>query len=488
MKFITNINRVFLAALSIVMLLGTGSISAASHCQCVQYVVNRFGLSSGGGNAEDWNDGYLHNNGFVQVPPTPGAIVVMESSFTGFPNGHVSVLEEIYANGKISTRGSNQANQATNSVTEYNCNNVTSIGWGKSVFGRTDISFWVHQSLLDKTKFSDRGMLNGAFGEAGRGDKVFVGHFNESKSVNPKNDILQIVTRGTHTEANPGFYTLKADGYYGRQFTTSANLAEAREYFTGDVDGDGFTDLIFSSGNLDGDRIVSYNWKWLRNNQYGTFNSPLVLNSSYGMTGDRFYALDFNGDGKVDILNATPRLSPDGNMAWYAMISNGSSFVDAGRIYSGFFGHYLNTFLTGDVNGDGRDDIVAGVPNPADINAMTWYVMTSYGTYASVPSTPILVRDGIAKDSFFLVDATGDGKADLVTAEARTHADKAYNWRVAKSNGTNLSASTLWMSRYGIAGDYLLPGKFHNTNSFDFLNGNTRMGGAIRWYLMYGDR
>ncbi len=339
--------------------------------------------------------------------------------------------------------------------------------------------------LPTKTKFSDAGMLNGAFGQAGRGDKSFVGYFNHSKSTNSKNDILQIVTGGTYTTANPAFYTLKADGYYGREFTTTANLSEATNYYTGDVDGDGYSDLIYSSLNS---AVGSNRWKWLRNNQNGLFQTPATLNDSYGMPGDKFYTLDFNGDGKVDILNGTHRLSGSGNMAWFAMVSNGSSFVDIGRIYSGFFGHLFNKFLIGDVNGDGKDDILAGVSSSMLSGTMTWYVMTSNGSYASVPSFPMIVREGMLSDDFFLTDVSGDRKADLITAEARTHSDSVYNWYVAQSTGSTFSPSSVWMSRYSVKGDVLLPGKFRNTNSTDFLNGNTRTGGAIQWFLMYGNR
>ncbi len=114
---------------------------AASRCECVQYVRNRFGLPSPSGNANQWNDGYLQRNRFRQVGPTRGSIVVFEKTFPGADsrNGHVAVLEDFDPKtGKITVRG---ANQGGNSI-ENNCSNVNSIRFGTSINGRSDVSFW----------------------------------------------------------------------------------------------------------------------------------------------------------------------------------------------------------------------------------------------------------------------------------------------------------------------------------------------------------
>ena len=115
---------------------------AAPSCQCTQYVANRFGLR-GFPNAADWNDGYLQRNGFHQVAPRPGVIVVMERSFPGANTsfGHVGILQSIDNRGKITVHGANQyvGSPLTN---EANCSNVRTTAFGTSVNGRRDISFW----------------------------------------------------------------------------------------------------------------------------------------------------------------------------------------------------------------------------------------------------------------------------------------------------------------------------------------------------------
>jgi surface antigen len=118
---------------------------SAEFCQCVGYVKNRFGLQGAVGNAKDMIYS-LPNLGFRQVSsPQVGAVVVMQPSFSGADPtyGHVGVVEAVRSSGsevRIDVRG---ANQWGTPFTEYGCNNVTVIGFGTPVNGRSDVSFWV---------------------------------------------------------------------------------------------------------------------------------------------------------------------------------------------------------------------------------------------------------------------------------------------------------------------------------------------------------
>ncbi|MEI6428970.1 MAG: CHAP domain-containing protein [Pseudanabaena sp. ELA607] len=128
-----------------------GSVSASlpspseaqTSCQCTQYVANRFALR-GFPNAGDWDNGFLQRNGFRQVPPRVGSVVVMERNFPGSNTsfGHVGIVESIDSRGRITVRGANQY-VGTPPVREAGCSNVRSTQFGTSVNGRSDISFWV---------------------------------------------------------------------------------------------------------------------------------------------------------------------------------------------------------------------------------------------------------------------------------------------------------------------------------------------------------
>ncbi len=136
---------------SVLAALAAGSVSvslpnpseAQVQCQCTQYVANRFGLR-GFPNAGDWDNGFLQRNGFRQVAPRVGSVVVMERTFPGSNTsfGHVGIVESIDSRGRITVRGANQY-VGSPLVREAGCSNVRSTQFGTSINGRRDISFWV---------------------------------------------------------------------------------------------------------------------------------------------------------------------------------------------------------------------------------------------------------------------------------------------------------------------------------------------------------
>jgi hypothetical protein len=139
---------VVILALLLVLLPGrTAQGAAASTCQCVDYVKNRFKLTGVSGNAKDFG-AYLSKNGFKQVyKPKVGAVAVMQPEFGQYVSsyGHVSVITAVGGdtnNWQITTVG---ANQGATKVTGYNCSNVGTVKWGKypKSWGATKISYWM---------------------------------------------------------------------------------------------------------------------------------------------------------------------------------------------------------------------------------------------------------------------------------------------------------------------------------------------------------
>jgi surface antigen len=151
MKLFTSSSKISLAlltAFAAASTVVTASFSnikpavAAPFCQCPIYVNNRFQLQNVSGNAKDYGS-VLQRNGFTQVGPQPGAVVVMQTSFPGAHTtyGHIGVVERVNGNGTIAVRGANQGNSGL--FGEFNCGNVNVTNFGTSVNGRRDVSFWV---------------------------------------------------------------------------------------------------------------------------------------------------------------------------------------------------------------------------------------------------------------------------------------------------------------------------------------------------------
>jgi surface antigen len=142
-KIRKNLGRVTLSAIALMSSVITSvPANAQSTCQCTTYTANRFNLSKDYPHAGDWDNGYLQRNNFVRVNPQPGAIAVMERSFSGANTtyGHVGVVESI-SNGRVNLRGANQ-NVGGNYFSESGCGNVRITQFASSINGNPNISFW----------------------------------------------------------------------------------------------------------------------------------------------------------------------------------------------------------------------------------------------------------------------------------------------------------------------------------------------------------
>ena len=168
---------------------------------------------------------------------------------------------------------------------------------------------------------------------------------------------------------------------------------------TADVNGDGYPDLIFGSGDAN-------NLTVLLNNGNGTFrygSSPNI-----GGFPTTIAAADVNGDGSVDLITAS-------SYAYLTILTNTGSgtFATASSPYylsSGTF-----SLVAVDVNGDGYVDLVTGGLN--DGSGLT--VLTNNGrgnfTIASQPTLP----EG--SSCLVAADVNGDGYVDLINMGASTN-------------------------------------------------------------------
>lgn len=101
---------------------------AATSCQCVVYIKNKYGLSGSAGAAKDMGV-FLKNRGFWKLTvPRPGEIIIMKPAFehgVSSTYGHVAIIHAVVDMGtswKITVRG---ANQSGSKWTESNCTNVS---------------------------------------------------------------------------------------------------------------------------------------------------------------------------------------------------------------------------------------------------------------------------------------------------------------------------------------------------------------------------
>ncbi|MEU7854345.1 peptidoglycan DD-metalloendopeptidase family protein [Nonomuraea sp. NPDC049141] len=166
---------------------------------------------------------------------------------------------------------------------------------------------------------------------------------------------------------------------------------------------------------------------------------------------------DFNGDGKEDIVTFTHNASGD----VYVALSTGSGFAGTSVKWHDYFSIGGETPLTGDFNGDGKDDIVTFTHGAAaDV-----YVALSDGTKFG---TSAKWHDWFAPTGEIpaVGDFNGDGKDDIATFTHNATADDAY---VALSTGTGFGPGTKWNDHFVLPGEFPYTGDYNGDGKDDIV-------------------
>ncbi|WP_244871009.1 N-acetylmuramoyl-L-alanine amidase [Catellatospora sp. IY07-71] len=221
-------------------------------------------------------------------------------------------------------------------------------------------------------------------------------------------------------------------------------------------------------------------WNW---NHYMS-----LINSGGG--GGQYLAgspTDFSGDGRDDIVTFNLGSLNDA----YVATSTGSAFAGTSVKWNDFFGLSGEKLLTGDFNGDGKDDIVTFVGGTTGTNAGDVYVGLSTGT-AFLGGTKWHDWFAPGAEVPAVGDVNGDGRDDIITF---TH-DGQGDVYVALSTGTSFGAGVKWHEYFSIAGEYPAVGDVNGDGRDDIItftcnadadvyaavsNGSSFVGTTVKW-------
>ncbi|MFC5213634.1 FG-GAP repeat domain-containing protein, partial [Streptomyces coerulescens] len=265
------------------------------------------------------------------------------------------------------------------------------------------------------------------------GDKDSIGVFQQRPSygwgtveqiMDPWYAATQFVTRAiANDRANPGYSAGQlAQSVQRSAFPTRYDEAEAKarallgeaERMAGifgggptDFTGDGKDDVVTFTQNAEADAYVAPST--------GTeFGGAKVWHDFFAPGGETPLSGDFNGDGKDDVV--TFAHGPEADV--YVSLSNGDGFGPA-TVWHDFFAQRHEVPAVGDVNGDGKDDIVT-FTHDADAKV---YVALSNGSDGFGEAR--VWNDFFAPAGEFpaLGDVNGDGEDDLITFTQGSTAD-----------------------------------------------------------------
>jgi hypothetical protein len=153
------------------------------------------------------------------------------------------------------------------------------------------------------------------------------------------------------------------------------------------------------------------------------------------------YVGDFNGDHRTDIVTFT-RQNPLATGDVYVALSDGARFGPATKWHDWFAVSASEQVVIGDFDGDGKDDIA------------TWLATTTRQVYVALSTGSGMNREAVwsngigfgPTDVLVAGDVNGDGRKDLVLF-ARTQG-KVY---VALSDGTKFGPPLLWHGFFAVS-------------------------------------
>ncbi len=301
------------------------------------------------------------------------------------------------------------------------------------------------------------------FLEDTQGNNIFDGGYGNDKIVaGSGNDIIYGGQGNDSIIAGDGNDFIDGDGSaFQRWATRQGGYWDSQKWFAGDFNGDGKDDIgkVFNDrGNASTD--IHYS------NGY-SFNISRIETRVGGFWNSQKWIVgDYNGDGKDDLANV---FNHGGSASIDLHLSNGYSMTSFRSVTKQ--GGYWDSqkWFAGDFNGDGRSDL-AKVFNDGGLATIDVHLSNTNNTFSIQRWA---TRQGGYWDSqkWFVGDFNGDGKDDIGkvfndggSATTDIHYSNGFSFGISRAE---TRAGGFWESQKWIVGDYNGDGKDDLANVFN---------------------
>jgi hypothetical protein len=211
--------------------------------------------------------------------------------------------------------------------------------------------------------------------------------------------------RNAASGADSGSVSFEPPVLYGTGGYTDTSVVIA------DLNGDGRPDLVVVNQCISAGDCSSGTVGILLGKGDGTFQPAVTYNSGYFSRG--VAVADVNGDGKKDLVvaNSCVAVNNCSNGTIDVLLGNGDGTFAPAVSYNSGTGQTLAVAI-GDVNGDGRPDVV--VANLG--SGMAVLLGNGDGTFRA----PVAYETGGDNDAVAVADVNGDGKLDVLIGDQIT--------------------------------------------------------------------
>lgn len=277
------------------------------------------------------------------------------------------------------------------------------------------------------------------------GEISFSGNYLSWKDIAAQKDIITAAGPGPKTPAH--VRTFKNDGSRAGFDMIALDTRYGASVASGDIDGDGAAEIIVGAGPGPNNpalvRVYKSNGTKLI--EFQPFTTQYGVNVA---------AADFDGDGKAEIV-AAPGGGPENSalVKVYAYDKDANAMVQTGIDVVAHDCFYGANVTTADTNGDGRIEIVT-TPGPGSMCAAEvklWSVDTSKGMGGwSVEETNQLVFSGNYGLTIAAGDIDGDGRDELVIGPG-PDPKAAAEVKIVRPDGVEVKRFTAFTDyRYGV--------------------------------------
>ena len=228
-----------------------------------------------------------------------------------------------------------------------------------------------------------------------------------------------------------GTFQAKQDFPVGRQSNSIA---------VGDINGDGKLDLVVAHTDTtsSGSGYNSSGVSVLLGKGDGTFQPTVELSVTQGAFGGSAYGValrDVNGDNNLDILvsNGSSASYSSGHYTFSVLLGLGNGAFQTHQEFTA--GYNAFSLAIGDINGDGKPDVVALTSSPPSYGngALTLAFGNGDGTFGVAQRTQYLNPEAL-----LVADVNGDGIPDIITPF--NFITQSVAVQISKGDGTFLPA------------------------------------------------